>query len=76
MTTATATKTAQAVRKRKRNSKHIVYMKDIDVTSAELIAWFPSASWNVSRHAWRVGDTLFIEPRFTLNDDDAGATGE
>lgn len=74
MTTATAK--AQAVKKRKRNTKHIVYMKDIEVTSAELISWFPSASWNVSRHAWRVGDTLFVEPRFTLDGDDAHATGE
>ena len=47
--------------------RNVVVMQEIGMTTTQLLALFPDATWNNSHNAWRVANTLFVAPPFTLN---------
>lgn len=55
----------------KRDSiRHIVHLSDTPLSSMDIVRLFPSAVYNASRNAYRIGNTLFVMPKFTLGDND------
>jgi hypothetical protein len=55
----------------KRDSvRHIVHLSDTPLSSMDIVRLFPDAQYNASRNAYRIGNTLFVMPKFTLDSDD------
>ena len=55
----------------KRDSvRHIVHLRDTPLSSLDIVRLFPDAVYNASRNAYRIGNTLFVMPKFTLGDND------
>ena len=53
----------------KRDSiRHIVHLSDTPLSSLDIVRLFPDAQYNASRNAYRIGNTLFIMPKFSLTD--------
>ena len=50
--------------------RHVVHLSDTPLTASDLVRLFPDAQYNASRNAYRVGNTLFVMPKFTLGSDD------
>jgi len=56
---------------KKQNSlRHIVHLSDTPLSSLDIVRLFPDAHYNASRNAYRIGNTLFVMPKFTLDSDD------
>ena len=56
---------------KKQNSvRHIVHLRDTPLSSMDIVRLFPDAVYNASRNAYRIGNTLFVMPKFTLGDND------
>ena len=50
--------------------RHVVHLSDTPLTAIDLVRLFPNAQYNASRNAYRIGNTLFVMPKFTLGSDD------
>ncbi len=56
---------------KKQNSlRHIVHLSDTPLSSLDIVRLFPDAHYNASRNAYRIGNTLFVMPKFSLDSDD------
>lgn len=54
---------------KKQNSvRHIVHLSDTPLSSLDIVRLFPCAVYNASRNAYRIGNTLFVMPKFSLTD--------
>ena len=56
--------------KKQNNIRHIVHLSDTPLSSMDIVRLFPCAVYNASRNAYRIGNTLFVMPKFTLSDND------
>jgi hypothetical protein len=56
--------------KKQNNIRHIVHLSDTPLSSLDIVRLFPCAQYNASRNAYRIGNTLFVMPKFTLSDND------
>ena len=56
--------------KKLNNIRHIVHLSDTPLSSLDIVRLFPCAVYNASRNAYRIGNTLFIMPKFTLDSND------
>ena len=56
--------------KKQNNIRHIVHLSDTPLSSMDIVRLFHYAIHNASRNAYRIGNTLFIMPKFTLSDND------
>lgn len=56
--------------KKQNNIRHIVHLSDTPLSSLDIVRLFPCAQYNASRNAYRIGNTLFVMPKFTLGDND------
>lgn len=52
--------------KKQNKVRHIVHLSDTPLSSIDIVRLFPNAVYNASRNAYRIGNTLFIMPKFTL----------
>jgi hypothetical protein len=50
--------------------RHIVHLSDTPLTAIDIVRLFPDAQYNASRNAYRIGNTLFVMPKFTLGGED------
>jgi len=56
---------------KKQNSiRHIVHLSDTPLSSLDIVRLFPDAVYNASRNAYRIGNTLFVMPKFALDSND------
>jgi hypothetical protein len=44
----------------------VIRLKDWGMTSQQLLAMFPDATWNNKHNAWRVMNVLFVDEPFSL----------
>jgi hypothetical protein len=56
--------------KKQNNIRHIVHLSDTPLSSMDIVRLFPCAVYNASRNAYRIGNTLFVMPKFTLDSND------
>ena len=56
--------------KKQNNIRHIVHLSDTPLSSLDIVRLFPCAVYNASRNAYRIGNTLFVMPKFTLDSND------
>ena len=56
--------------KKQKSIRHIVHLSDTPLSSMDIVRLFPDAQYNASRNAYRIGNTLFVMPKFTLSDND------
>ena len=62
--------------KKQNNIRHIVHLSDTPLSSLDIVRLFPCAVYNASRNAYRIGNTLFIMPKFSLTDSSDAVGGD
>lgn len=50
------------------DDRTVIRLKDWGMTSSQLLAFFPDATWNNKHNAWRVMNVLFVDEPFTLGE--------